>query len=111
MISKTRYNFIIFNSTGMGLDAIWFYISQDAQSYDDRKALFLWVLKKMLEEKKILLAKQGHLLTWSIEETLSNFQIAFPQDDENLNNGVWFFTDECPAGIGWRMPGGFIDWN
>ena len=110
MISKERYEFIIYQTTGMGLDAIWLYLCQDAKSYIKRKTLFIWMLKKMLQDNVIILAKDGRLIDWKIDEVASKFEKAFPADDENLNNGVWFFTDGCPAGIGWKMPDGFIDW-
>ncbi len=94
----------------MGLDAIWLYLCQDAETYAERKRLFIWMLKKLLQEETILLAKNGKPIDWTIEEVTLRFEISFPSDDENLNNGVWFFTDECPASIGWRMSNGYIDW-
>lgn len=110
MISKERYELITSQSTGMALDAIWVHICQDAESYAERKILFIWMLKKMLQEDMILLAKKGHVINWQLDDAISRFEGAFPADDESLNNGVWFFTDGCPAGIGWKMPDGFIDW-
>lgn len=110
MISEERYKFIVTHAHGMALDVVWLYLEDDSCSYSDRKNKFLWVLKKMLDAKLIFLAKNGFRLDKSVDTIIDDFNKSFPEQDEDVNNGVWFFLDGCPAGIGWSMPDGSIDW-
>ncbi|MEF9406468.1 hypothetical protein B7R77_07590 [Ralstonia solanacearum K60] len=108
MLSNERYRFIVDHTKGMALDAVWLYLEDDSESYEDRQGKFLWMLERMVSDGIVIFAKNGS----SIEgkDAVEKFRGAFPEDDENVNNGVWFFTDLCPAGIGWVMPDGSIDW-
>lgn len=108
MISDKRCRFIFRHAKGMALDAVWLYLEDDSDSYEDRKENFLWVLKRMVSEGAIKFAKNGISIAGG--DAVEMLKDAFPEDDESVNNGVWFFTDLCPAGIGWIMPDGSIDW-
>jgi hypothetical protein len=110
MLSKNRYDFIVSHCEGMALDAIWLYALRDRDTFHERKALFLWLLQRMIEDKKIVAAKNGILLDGSASEIAKRFDLAFPSNEDGLDNGVWFFLPDCPAGIGWVGPGDFIDW-
>ncbi|RAN42719.1 hypothetical protein RB25_25325 [Herbaspirillum rubrisubalbicans] len=110
MLSNERYQFILECVKGVALDAVWLYLEDDSQSYEERKEKFLWMLKKMVDERLITLAKDGILIRDSIEDVLDQFRMAFPAYDGDLNNGIWFFTPSCPCGIGWLLQDGSIDW-
>ncbi|MCP1574473.1 hypothetical protein J2S30_002852 [Herbaspirillum rubrisubalbicans] len=110
MLTNDRYQFILENVKGMALDAVWLYLEDDSQSYQERKEKFLWMLKKMANDGVIRLAKNGLLNHDPIEDVVTKFRLAFPADAGDLNNGVWFFTDSCPSGIGWVLQDGSIDW-
>ncbi|MHA6892438.1 DUF596 domain-containing protein [Ralstonia pseudosolanacearum] len=110
MLSDERYKFIIYHVTGMALDAVWLYLEDDSDSYEDRKGKFLWMLRRMVSDGLIKLAKKGEVIEDPIESVVERFRGAFPKSDEDVNNGVWFFTELCPAGIGWVMGDGSIDW-
>lgn len=108
MVSKERYKFIVDHTTGMALDAVWLYLEDDSISYEDRKNKFIYVINAMAKDGLIVFAKNGAILD---KNTISDkFMASFPECDKDLNNGVWFFTDPCPAGIGWVMSDGSIDW-
>ncbi|HJV72860.1 MAG TPA: DUF596 domain-containing protein [Noviherbaspirillum sp.] len=109
MISEERYKFISDHVRGMALDAVWLYLEDDSQSYQERKESFLWFLTKMINGGLISLAKGGVVIDKSVEDVLTEFKESFPKSDEDINNGIWFFTESCPAGIGWVMPDGSID--
>lgn len=110
MINNDRYHFIVDHSMGMALDAVWLYPEDDCDSYGDRKGRFLWVPKRMVSDGLIKLAKNGRVIDDPIDKVVESFYGAFPQSDEDVNKGVWFFTELCPAGIGWVMEDGSIDW-
>ncbi|MCT7329675.1 DUF596 domain-containing protein [Ralstonia mojiangensis] len=108
MLSNERYKFIIDRAIGMALDAVWLYLEDDSTSYEDRKQKFLWILARMATDGLVLFAKNG--VIFEPRKVAEEFKVSFPKNDEDLNNGVWFFTEPCPAGIGWVMPDGSIDW-
>ncbi|WP_443114245.1 DUF596 domain-containing protein [Herbaspirillum seropedicae] len=110
MLPTKRYQFIVDNVRGMALDAVWLYLEDDSESYEERKEKFLWILRKMIDEGLIQLAKDGMVIHDTTENVLDKFRMAFPLDDTDLNNGVWFFTNSCPSGIGWVLQDGSIDW-
>ena len=92
----------------MALDAVWLYLEDDSTSYEDRKNKFIYVINTMAKDGVIVFAKNGVNLD---KNTIAEkFIASFPDSDEDLNNGVWFFTDICPSGIGWVMSDGSIDW-
>lgn len=108
MLSSERYKFIIDHTKGMALDAVWLYLEDDSETDEDRKDKFLWMLRCMVSDGIINFAKNGSAIAG--DDAIARFKDAFPEDGENLDNGVWFFADQCPAGIGWVMPDGSIDW-
>lgn len=110
MLSDEEFKFIIDNTQGMALDAIWLYLEENGKSYNDRKTKFLWVFNRMLSDGIIKLEKNEVLIDAPIEDVINNFHLSLPENDEDVNNGVWFFTESCPAGIGWALPDGSIDW-
>ncbi|WP_112692911.1 DUF596 domain-containing protein [Microvirgula sp. AG722] len=110
MISEERYKFIVTHARGMALDVIWLYLEDDSCSYSDRQNKFLWILKRMLDARIISLAKNGSILDKPADAIINDFKKSFPEQDEDVNNGMWFFLDSCPTGIGWNMPDGSIDW-
>ncbi len=110
MLSNERYQFILECVKGMALDAVWLYLEDDSQSYEERKEKFLWMLRKMADEGQIQFAKEGLPIHHSIDDLINKFRIAFPADDGELNSGVWFFTNSCPSGIGWVLQDGSVDW-
>jgi hypothetical protein len=110
MLSIERYNLVVSYCEGMALDAVWHYVQQDRDQFAERKKLFLWLLRRMLDENKIVAAKNGIRLHLSGSEISRLFDLAFPADKDGLKDGLWFFSSDCPAGIGWVGPGDFIDW-
>jgi hypothetical protein len=110
MLADDRYTFIVSHIEGMALDALWLYAKEESNTFQGRKRAFLWVLEKMLNEGLILVAKRGELLNISPKEIIAQFENALPEDEANLDDGIWFFTEACPAGIGWRTANGEVDW-
>ncbi|ARO69781.1 hypothetical protein B9J09_11860 [Xylella fastidiosa subsp. pauca] len=96
------------------LDSIWFKIGReygvsiqqvDPVSFEERKKDFLFIIGKLLDEGRLKLAKKGEFITGTTEELVEMFRKSFPTSDEEMEFGVWFFSDECPAGAVWVYKG------
>ncbi|WP_423763191.1 DUF596 domain-containing protein [Burkholderia sp. NLJ2] len=111
MLSDDRYKFIVSYVDGMALDAVWLYIQDDADDYSERKSLFMWVLRRLLDEKIVVAGKRGNQLTETTDEIVKMFENAFPESEAGLDDGIWFFSEACPAGIGWIGQDGNVYWT
>ncbi|MDB0524422.1 DUF596 domain-containing protein [Ralstonia solanacearum] len=80
----------------------------DPSSFVSRRKDFLDLLRRLLQEDKLRLAKDGVFLTGSVDEQAAKFEASFPTSDADVDlggAGTWFFTDECPAGAVWVTRG------
>ncbi|MBA9897003.1 DUF596 domain-containing protein [Burkholderia cepacia] len=111
MLSDYRYKFIVSYVDGMALDAVWLYIQDDAGDYFERKSLFLWVLRGLLDERVIVAGKHGRQFSEKVDEIANMFESAFPESESGLDDGIWFFSEACPAGIGWIGQDGNVYWT
>jgi hypothetical protein len=103
-ISEERYEFIVAHITDMELDALWLYVSDDGRTFAKRREIFFYALRKMLEDGHIKLVSlwSGPSLEGSIDEQLQLYRDAFPKNDIEMDNGLWFLkAEECPAGACW----------
>jgi hypothetical protein len=64
----------------------------------------------MIEENTIVVAKNGIRLNHSGSEITRLVDRAFPVDEDDIYDGLWFFFPEVPAGIGRVGQNGYIDW-
>ncbi|MBN3779485.1 DUF596 domain-containing protein [Burkholderia sp. Ac-20345] len=110
MMHDDRYRFIVSYVEGMALDAVWLYLQDDAPEYFERKALFLWVVGRMLDEGVICLGRFGIGLHVGSREAVGLFENAFPLREIEIDHGVWFLGGECPAEIGWIGGDGRVYW-
>ncbi|ARO69782.1 hypothetical protein B9J09_11870 [Xylella fastidiosa subsp. pauca] len=99
---------------GGALDGLWSYIrrahgipphQEDLGSFEERKNDFLFMIGKLLDEGKLKLAENGEFITGTTEELVEMFRKSFPTSDEEMEFGVWFFSDDCPAGAVWVYKG------
>lgn len=76
---------------------------------------FLWILERLLREGRIKLHKNGVFFENSIQDQVENFRKAWPKTDKPYPNHpdadfyLWFFDQECPAGIAWRQDDGHYE--
>ncbi|MCD8457515.1 DUF596 domain-containing protein [Xylella taiwanensis] len=105
---------IICEDLGCALDSLWSQIGRahgisskqvDLDSFEERKKDFFFVVGKLLDEGKLKLAKNGTFITGTTEELVEMFRTSFPDSDEEMEVGIWFFTEECPAGAVWVSKG------
>ncbi|MFZ4893568.1 DUF596 domain-containing protein [Plantibacter sp. Mn2098] len=82
-------------------------ISHDLVSFEERREGFLWALTRFLENGHIRLLRWSDksLVTGTPEEQVDIIRRAFPYNDEDLDDGVWFLTDASQVGVLWEWPG------
>jgi hypothetical protein len=113
MISNNSYLKIIDGLEQMALTNLWLATSDSifydfpkkySETYQGRIELFFIVLGRLIEEKKLRLAKKGEFLQGTIDEQLALFKNAFP-DEERMKEveTYWWFLDDCPAGVVWIL--------
>ncbi|MCT7329107.1 DUF596 domain-containing protein [Ralstonia mojiangensis] len=107
----------IFDDLNHPLHFLWFAVgreygvkaAQDSpESFAQRRADFLDLMERLLREGRLYLAKNGVLLTGSVEEITAAFRAAFPNSDADVDMGgagTWFFTDACPGSAVWAVKG------
>ena len=70
-----------------------------------KKEIFFYILRMLMSDGRLRLAKNGQFLVGSIDEQLERFKEAFPKSEESQKEiggiSTWFFMDECPAGAVW----------
>jgi len=110
MMCDDRYKFIVSYVEGMALDAVWLYIHDDGHDSAERKKVFLWMLRRMLDEGLIVAGKNGVRLINASGEIVGLFERSLPECEEDIDDGAWFFSGACPAGIGWVGKDGNVYW-
>jgi hypothetical protein len=84
-------------------------------TYEEEKALYIWFIRRLLEDGEIKLARHGKFLSGSIDKQIEAFEIAFPKTEDDMDcdafEGFWFLSGNCPAGIVWIHENGYQDWT
>lgn len=107
-LSDKEYNELIDAAGGQMLDGVFCRSEPDDPpadfSFDDRREIFFWALTRLLKEGRLKLANHGQFLDGTIEEQVELFREALPRREAELNDGLWFLDEECPAGAVWVDP-------
>ena len=127
MINDHDYKEVVECSELRSFRGLWNYICPDMIPslkvsgeqfpFQTRKEIFFYFVKRLLNEGHIKLAKNGHLLTGTIDEQLKIFHDAFPnkedemRDPQNLMDDYWFYDDSCPAEAVWVRNDGTLEWT
>lgn len=103
MISQQRYEFVTDRIEDMELDALWLYTEDDAENFEERREVFFFILKRLLEEGRVKLLEVWAGPEWpgSIGEQIERLWQVFPQDEGTMEDGKWFFK-ACPVGSAWQ---------
>ncbi|AXI83686.1 DUF596 domain-containing protein [Xylella taiwanensis] len=116
MLNQEQIDFI-YEDAGHPLSFLWFNIGEvhgispaqvDKDSFGERKNDFLFLLRKLLDDGDLILAKKDEFVRGTKEELVDLFRKAFPASDEEVDlggGGLWFFTDECPGEAVWILKG------
>ena len=113
MISDKSYFKIIDGLEIMSTGALWHKTSDSelflfpkyyAETHEGRIELFFIIIRRLIEESKLLLAKNGEFLKGTIDEQLELFKNAFP-DGERMKEvyAYWWYLDDCPAEVVWIL--------
>ena len=108
-LSEDRYEEITANAETQALGGIWGQLSYDTPVFSCQRELFLWILDRLLREKRIRLHKNGVFLECDVDEQVDAMRKAWPSSVEASGYQDfwwWFFDEECPAGVAWRLADG-----
>ncbi|ROP62880.1 hypothetical protein EDF81_1392 [Enterobacter sp. BIGb0383] len=114
-LSEIEYKELADAAQGQTLDAILCYSVPEpcptGFSFTDRREIFLWALKRLLNDGRIKLAKHGKFLEGSVDEQVERFRQALPKTEEEMEDGIWFFDEVCPGGAVWVLEDGSLEWT
>ena len=107
---------------GHSIAGIWHSSNRVGDDFLKRREAFLWILEQLIKQSRIKLHKKGVFLESPIDEQIAPFRRAFPKNEKDAHQivfntdetqcrpstaiGLWFFLDDCPAGIAWRREDG-----
>jgi hypothetical protein len=113
MISNESYFKLIDGLELMSLGALWYktddhilysFPKHYSENYQGRIELFCLVLRRLMEEHKVCLDKNGELLQGTIDEQLALFKNAFPEEERMKEiDHYWWYLDDCPATAVWIL--------
>ncbi|RYU95010.1 DUF596 domain-containing protein [Emticicia agri] len=103
IISETSYNELIENLELMALGGpLWSSTKDYSETYEGRIEVFFIILRRLIEEERIRLAKNGEFLKGTIDDQIKLFKNAFPTEERMKEvASYWWFMDDCPAGSVW----------
>jgi hypothetical protein len=88
----------------MELNSVWWWVRSDSAAFDEAREAFLIVLRRLLDDGHIKLIgmQSDRPMEGSIEEQVDQFRKAFPKNDAEMEEGLWFFAPGCPGGCNWK---------
>jgi hypothetical protein len=110
---------ISFEENGRELSHVWGWAYDEGDDFESRRDVFFWILDSLLRGGYIKFRKMngGEVLEGTPEELVELFRKAWPVSElaadkisylpgsEYIGSGggmdLWFFMDECPAGVMW----------
>lgn len=95
MLTNDEYNEVYSNINWHGMSSLW----QDRfNNFEENKNLTLYLIRRLLNDKKLKLAKEGKFLEGTVDDQIKLFEMAFPEEKEfNERGHYWWYTDESPA--------------
>lgn len=120
-------------------NGLWLFVRDEHKSFSEARKVFLGVVEELLAHGRIKLSRSGVLLGGSAIEQISLFEQALPVDRREMVLGkaaassstprqiedfdkmaedakiseesLWFFREECPAGVVWIRDDGSEEWT
>ncbi|ALQ98049.1 DUF596 domain-containing protein [Xylella fastidiosa] len=80
---------------------------EDPASFEERKKDFLFLVEKLLDEGKLKLGnrKTELIIDGTTAELVEMFRKSFPASDEEMLEGLWLVTEDCPFVAVWLFEG------
>ena len=113
-------------------NSVWLY-TDDISEFSNRRDAFLYVIERLLTQRKAKLANwpecirayavpkdkqlkpytpEDYLCLNSISDIIQTFKTAFPKNEEEMEDGLWFYGADCPYTIGWvQEDTGILLWD
>lgn len=114
-LTEDEYQELADAAEGQTLDAVLCYSEPEPCpedfSFSTRREIFFWALERLLKEGRIKLAKHGQFLEGTVDEQVERFRQVFPKTEEEMEDGIWFFDEECPGGAVWVLKDGSLEWT
>lgn len=125
IMDEALFNVIYESSLGMSLTGLWanteyvdgWVVPAEFQGFDRHRQLFFFCLRRMLNERKLLLQKNRVISDDSFDDQIEKFQAVFPSSKKDVDmggGGAWFYTERCPAEPVWVVIGEdgveWLDW-
>lgn len=120
LYSDEEYKVFSDELEGTSISTVWSAMRADnfeknSMSYEEKKAYFLELLYRFMQDGKIKLASRGEFLEGSAADQIVRYREKFPKNQEEMDagafDGFWFLTEECPGGIVWVHDSGYEDWT
>ncbi|AIO39721.1 hypothetical protein DM40_4712 [Burkholderia cenocepacia] len=101
---------------GLSMGAVWQHMTVELEKSgmsNDRVSVFFSILKRLMSDGVVKLARNGVFLTGDVDEQLNRLRNVWPENpsEDDLDGfGMWFLT-EAPAGIVWINVDGSEVWT
>jgi len=111
MLNDELIKEIAYVEHGRELMHIWAWAYDEGDDFASRRDAFFWILDYLLRAGYVKLRKMngGPSLEGTPEELVNLFRKAWPESIEASGYedfNWWFFDDDCPAGVAWRLEDG-----
>ncbi|MDJ1637573.1 DUF596 domain-containing protein [Rhizobium rhizogenes] len=136
---KKQWEEIVELSEFWAFNGLWLFIRDEYKNFSEARKVFLSIVEELLADGRIKLSKSGALLESSAIEQISLLEQALPVDRREMVLGsaaarssmpgqiedfdkmaedakiaeesLWFFREECPAGVVWIRDDGSEEWT
>ncbi|RAX38678.1 DUF596 domain-containing protein [Rhizobium tropici] len=136
---KKQWEEIVELSEFWAFNGLWMFIRDEYKNFSEARKVFLGIVEELLAHGRIKLSKRGALLESSVIEQISLLEQALPVDRREMVFGsaaassslpgqiedfdqmaedakiaeesLWFFREECPAGVVWIRDDGSEEWT
>lgn len=116
MLTEEQYEELWMAAEGQTLGAV-LYCSVPTEPppldfpFSERRKIFFWALERLMREGHLKLAKYEKFLEGSVDEQLEVLYRAFSKTKAEMEDGIWFFDEDCPGGAVWVLEDGSFEWT
>ena len=88
MNKEIVYREAIESCFGFSIDGIWDFLTEKfkKKSYDERKTIFIFILKKAMNSGILKLANNGKFLDGTVDQQLFDFEKSFPKNENDISD-------------------------
>lgn len=103
-MERERFEYIRDGIEDMELDALWDYALEESDVFEEQRDFFFVVLEMLMREENIRLVHMHtkRPMPGTLGQQIDAYKCAFPKNSNEMNGGMWFFSEECPGGSLWQ---------